>query len=156
MEQKISGDCSMEQLTPSCKIAIYTSVVDTVSANEARRQQFSSVYITLLSAGLAILGTGVVTDPIFLASSAIPLSFLWYYTLFYFKKLAEAKFHAIGLMEKDIGYQPFAWEWEQLKSKTALSLSWIELTLPIFTGVSALCYITYRLIRLRTHKLLGG
>jgi len=134
-------------LSTQDEIELYKVMVETVTANEARRQQINSVFISLIAAGFAALGAINNLDPIYLAIPAAAVCALWYNKIQYLKLLAKAKFKVICDLEKGFSSQPFADEWQHFESlrKGRRGLSELELTIPLFIGFSSFGYIAGRL-----------
>ena len=128
--------------------SMYDTYCQTISSNEARRLQFSAIYLTLISTGLAAIGSGTIKEPLFIFIPALIIAILWHLKIRYFKKLAEAKFTVIEKFEKKLGFSPFALEWKHLKDQNLASLTTLENWLPILIAFSALAYILYRICNL--------
>ena len=143
-------------------IDLYKIVVDTITANEQRRQQVTTTYLTVFAGGMAALGALKDIDPIFLAIPAIPVSLIWYSSVRYFRRLAKAKFAVIGQMEKEFCLQPFELEWKHFKHQPKrfswlpdtlrgrFGLTQLEMLIPAILAVSATAYLFWRLLNLDT------
>lgn len=119
------------------KMELYRIMVDTVTANEQRRQQISSVFITLLAAGFGAAGAIKDFNMIYVSAAAAAVSIVWFAQIKFLKKLATAKFHVIGQIEKQMSYRPFEEEWNFMKPQQSkkrwqkIGLSDIEMIVPM-------------------------
>lgn len=129
--------------TLSERLELYRVMVDTVTANEARRQQMMTVYVSLVVGGFAAMGSIDDFDPLYFAIPALPLSLIWWSSLRYFRALATAKFSVIDHLEKGFSFQPFAMEWKNMRRQEP-SLSVLEMTLPATTAVASGVYLLFR------------
>ena len=59
-------------------LALYAVYVDTVTANESRRQQLSIFYLSIISAGVALLSTTKGINPLFIVAPIFVVSAVWY------------------------------------------------------------------------------
>lgn len=93
-------------------VALHSTVVDTASAAESRRQNISVVSASLISGGLAFLGFD---SPLGLEHLVVPLliiSSIWFVSVRFYSKLAKAKWEVIHEIENSLAYRPFTREWE--------------------------------------------
>lgn len=133
------------------RVAIYQCFVSTITAAENRRQQSSVIYLSLLSAGVAILGVSKTIDPLGVILPAFLVCISWFAHVYYYRNLSKAKFHVVSEIEKDWDIKPFELEWQQmenLKKKDFLlkaGLTSLEMFAPIIIGLASLAYIIYRL-----------
>ena len=126
-------------------LELYRIMVATITANEGRRQQASAVYMSLVSAGVAVLGAGAV-NPYFVLLPIMAIAAVWFVTIRYFRALAQAKFAVIVELEREWHIRPFAMEWQHLKENwrwRGLELSNIETYLPVAVFVLALGYAVW-------------
>ena len=132
-------------------IELYRVMVDTVIANEHRRQQISSVFITLIAAGFGAAGAIKDFELLYVTTPAMFVSIVWWAQVRFLKRLATAKFHVIGMLEERLSYQPFKEEWCFLKRQSSgeartwfrIGLSQIEMTVPLAIFVACLSHIGF-------------
>lgn len=130
-------------------LELYRIMVETVTANEQRRQQISSVFITLLAAGFGAAGAIQDFDMVYATAPALVVSFVWFAQVRFLKRLATAKFHVIGKLEEKLSFHPFAEEWSFLKRDNPkrkwlrLGLSDIEMIVPIAVFVASCVHLTW-------------
>ena len=130
-------------------LEIYKVMVDTIIANEQRRQQISSVFITLIVAGFGAAGAIADFSLINATAPAALISIIWWLQVKYLKNLAEAKFHVIAELEAKLTYRPFEAEWDYLlggkqqalKNNLRIGLSQIEMTVPILIFFASITHI---------------
>lgn len=128
---------------PDETMELYRMMVDTVTANEQRRQQISSVFITLLAAGFGAAGAIQDFNMIYASAPAAVVSLVWFAQVRFLKRLASAKFHVIGQLEEKLSYRPFEEEWRFMKRDPSarkwynVGLSDIEMTVPIAIFVAS-------------------
>lgn len=133
------------------KLEIYKVYISTITANENRRQQASVVYLGMVAA--IITAVGIVSNKmplIYPASLILLISLVWFLTIGYFRRLAKAKFSVVSEMEKDFPIAPFEMEWEILSTEknNRISLTHLEMFLPLFIASSCLVYIISRVVSL--------
>jgi len=131
------------------KIEIYRILIDTITAKEARRQQVTSVNISLLVASMAALGGIGGLDPVFIAIPALPLCIIWFSSLLYFRRLAKAKWHVVSLIEQNFDIQAFSMEYKKFQEYYKifrLELSQIEMFIPLSIMAVSLGYLAWRLV----------
>lgn len=130
-------------------IELYKIMIDTITANEQRRQQMTSVNISLLVAGAAALGGIEKLDPIYISLPALPLAMIWYLSIQYFRRLAKAKWAVVHEIEKEFEYQPFYDEWRKTKEEPnhlPFGLTHLEMVVPAIIFSVSLIYIAHRSI----------
>ena len=130
------------------KLDLYNIYVTTIISNENRRQQASAIYLSLISAGLALIGSIKSINIYYVIFPAIAISVIWLLTISYFRLLAQAKFKVIEEIEKDWDIKPFYSEWKHFKSQKRgaffrISLTYLEMSIPIITFVCAVVYILF-------------
>lgn len=136
-------------------LELYQVMVATVTANEQRRQQISSVFITLLAAGFGAAGAIENFDMVYATVAALLVSFIWFMQIRFLKQLATAKFHVIGHLEQKLSFQPFAEEWKFLKrddqslNGLRFSLSDTEMIVPACVFATSACHIAWVIWRLQ-------
>ena len=132
-------------------LELYKAFVTTITATEQRRQRASGIYLSLLSAGAAVLGIAKNLDPIFIVIPALTVSFIWLASILYFRGLAEAKFKVISRLEENWTVKPFELEWEffkELRAKRPLlkvSLTYLEMLPPALIFLASVIYVLIRL-----------
>jgi signal transduction histidine kinase len=133
------------------KLDLYSIYVTTIISNETRRQQASAIYLSLISAGLALIGSIKSINIYYVIFPAIAISVIWLLTIIYFRALAQAKFKVIGEIEKDWEIKPFNFEWKYFKSQKRgaffrVSLTYLEMSIPIITFICSIAYILFDVI----------
>ncbi len=133
------------------KLDLYNIYVNTIISNENRRQQASAIYLSLISAGLALIGSVKSINIYYLIFPAMAISIIWLLTIIYFRSLAQAKFKVIEEIEKDWDIKPFYSEWTHFKSQKRgaffqISLTYLEMSIPIITFACASIYILINLV----------
>ena len=117
------------------------------------RQNGNSFYLTLSTALLGFIiytsNSVGVYEKIGMACIGIVIAILWYYTIDYYRKLNNAKFDVIGIMEKKLPIKMFDLEWKTYKKDKSKDVTQIEKYLPIVFlivyGLS-LCYYAYLIL----------
>jgi len=131
-------------------LELYRMMVETITANEQRRQQISSVFITLIAAGFGAVGAVENLEPIYVTIPAAFMSSIWWSQVRFLKNLATAKFHVIDQLEKKMSFQPFYEEWVFLKRKRTekanqkwfrLGLSQIEMLVPALIFIACIIHV---------------
>ena len=132
-------------------IELYRVMVDTVIANEQRRQQISSVFITLIAAGFGAAGAIKDFELLYATIPAAIVSIVWLAQVQFLKRLADAKFHVIGQLEERLSYKPFKEERRFLKRQSSgdgrawfrIGLSQMEMIVPLVILVACLAHIGF-------------
>ncbi len=124
-------------------LALYHAYIGTISSNETRRHQLKSVYFTVTAALLALSGPSGL-KPDLLAGLVCLISTPWALSMIYFRSLARAKFAVIEKLEQNFTVRPFDEEWRAMKSGNRLSLSAIDIAVPVTIIVAALAFLLYR------------
>ncbi|MGD1927147.1 MAG: hypothetical protein ACFB03_23625 [Paracoccaceae bacterium] len=132
-------------------LELYKVLVGTVTANEQRRQQINSVFLSLIGIGAAGLGAFYQSEkPVELLFIAVPgmfLSAIWWAQISYLRRLASAKFRVIETMESQFVMKPFTDEWSILSAASRKArLSEIEGIVPQVCFALCLLYTAYRII----------
>lgn len=138
-------------------LELYKVFVDTITANEQRRQTLSAFYTSLIAAGAALLGSGRHYDPVWIVSAVLVVSLIWFLTMRYFRRLAQAKFKVIGEMETHFELRPFELEWRHFKNKSSTdsetvkprkwsrwTLTHFDQVIPLLAAISSAGYLLYR------------
>lgn len=130
------------------RLALYQVMVDTITANEGRRQQVFGVFMTLVAAGLTALGSIESLDPAWMAVAGLIASVVTTASIDYFRRLATAKFAVVAELEAEMSYQPFGREYEILlrSRRWHISLTWLESVIPMVVAVGCLGYLLGRLV----------
>lgn len=145
----------------SCLLDQYKLCVEMADHLSARRILINNSFITMMGAG-AFIYSGA---PQYFKDANLPnlanffqlgitlgcivLSVMWYATILTYRRLAGAKFRVIQEMEEFLPAKPFQMEWKYLAEHSGgrvnefLSLSWIELRVPIIAGIIAACGFFY-------------
>ena len=141
-------------------LELYRIVVDTITSNEQRRQQISSVFITLIAAGFGAVGAVEKLELIYVTTPALIVSAVWWAQVRFLKNLATAKFHVLNQLEERLSFRPFHEEWVFLKrarsedgSRTwfRMGLSQIEMLVPSLIFVACIMHVGFVLVQyLRT------
>lgn len=113
---------------------IYIAYVATISTNESRRQGFTAIFSSMTAAGVTLLGSDLEIDPVYVTIPLTFIGFLWWLSISYLKRLAQAKFEVVKAVENSLNFKPFAIEWEFFKKSRSkphhfISLSSVEATL---------------------------
>jgi len=127
-------------------IQLYGIYVQTISANEQRRQTLSALYLSLVAAGIALLGSGKEIQYLAIAVPIAVISLVWFSTIRYFRNLAKAKFKVISEFEENFEIKPFFREWKYYKQEKGglkIGLTHLELIIPITIFVVSISYIVY-------------
>ena len=156
--QARDGDKTVSYLLDQYKLCV--EMADHLSA---RRVLINNSFITMMGAG-AFIYSGA---PQYFKAENLPnlahyfqlgitfgcvvLSVMWYATILTYRRLAGAKFRVIQEMEELLPSKPFQMEWKYMRENSSswasrfLSLSWIELLVPIIAGIIATCGFFYTL-----------
>ena len=135
--------------TASQALDLYRIMVETVTANEQRRQLISSVFLTLLAAGFGASGTIENFNFAFASAPALVISFVWFSQVRHLKRLAKAKFYVIGQLEEKMSFRPFEEEWNYLSHNKAkrslfgLGLADIEMITPLCVFGASLVHLVW-------------
>ena len=128
-------------------IDIYSVYVQTITANEQRRQALAAFYLSLVAAGIALFASEKITEYVAIVIPISIISMVWFSTIRYFRRLAKAKFKVISELESGFDIKPFAKEWEYYKSgqgRLKIGLTHIELIIPALIFVVSTSYVLYR------------
>ena len=130
------------------KLEVYKTFVETIIASENRRQQVSTIYLGMVVAVSTVAGAVEKIELIYPASIVLVLSTVWFLSVRYFRKLAQAKFFVISEIEKDIPIAAFQLEWNKLKSENGsqVSLTYLEMSIPVMLGLLCIGYILFRIV----------
>ena len=79
----------------------------------------------------------------YLAGLGLVISIVWFLTVRYFRRLADAKFDVIKKMEASLPVSPFELEHNAYKAKRGfhIRLTYLEMIPPLFFAVLCLLYI---------------
>ena len=127
-------------------LEIYKIVVDTITANEGRRQGTTTAYLGMLAA-IATVTAAIPGLPLIAPMLAVfVIALTWFATVLYFRRLAQAKFAVITEIEKKLVLPAFKLEWQHFKGKRKfvhLSLTYLEMVVPAGAAVVSFGYILY-------------
>ena len=136
-------------------LEIYKVVVDTITANEGRRQRANAAYLGMLAA-IATVAAAIPQLPLIAPVSAIfVIALTWLATVLYFRRLAQAKFAVITEIEKTLVLPAFKLEWQHFKGQRSffqLGLTHLEMVIPAGVAACGAAYILYW-IGCRIHSL---
>lgn len=140
----------MTNSTNPSNLELYSVYVNTITATEQRRQQSSTVYLTMISAGIAVLGTTSKIDPTYIVVPVATISLIWFMSIVNFRDLATSKFTVIKELEKGWPIEPFAMEWKHYKktSKVRVGFSYLEMAVPAGFFAASAGYLGYRVLSL--------
>lgn len=135
-------------------LELYRVFVDTIIANEQRRQQINSVFITFFAAGFGITGAINGFNWIYATVPATVVSIIWWAQVRFLKNLAKAKFHVINQLEERLSYHPFKEEWRCFKKHRTdgkrtwfqFELSQIEMFVPLIILASCVIHIVITIL----------
>ena len=130
------------------KLEIYKVFVTTITANENRRQQTSTVYLGMVAA--VVTAAGVVRDMplIYPALVILSISVIWFFTIGYFRRLAKAKFAVVSKMEEDLPIAAFEMEWQILSAgkNNRIGLTHLEMFVPSLIAAGCIIYIVFWIV----------
>ena len=130
-------------------LEIYKIVVGTITANEGRRQKATATYLGMIAA-IATVASAIPNLALIVpATIMLIIALIWLATLLYFRRLAQAKFAVIKEIEKKLALAAFEREWKYFKDKRVsfgLSLTYIEMVIPVVAAIGSFCYVTYWLV----------
>lgn len=130
---------------PDFRLQIYKVYVDTIISTENRRLHASTVYLGMIAAVATFSGTVSEVKLIYPVTVTLAISTVWWLTVKYFRKLAQAKFSVIAELEKDLPIAVFELEWKAIKDNRSRgpSLTQLEMVLPIVTAALCAVYILF-------------
>ena len=125
------------------KLEVYKVFVSTIIASENRRQQASTTYLGMIAAIVTVVGAIRDMALIYPAVVTWVISVLWFLSIRYFRKLAQAKFSVIAEIEKDLPIAALMMEWREFRGERndQIGLTHLEMILPILTVVVCTTYI---------------
>lgn len=132
----------------SSELKLYSTFVRTITENEKRRQQSSSLYISLTSVVFVLLGAFDKVNYLYVSILSFVVSITWLMTILYFRSLAKSKFSVIKKMEEKWSIRPFYIErlysndYQKILNKR-ISLTHIEMIVPSSLLIISICYIIY-------------
>ncbi len=132
----------------SHRIELYKVMISTITTNEQRRQQVTTVNTSLVVAAMAALGGIKGLDPIFVAMPALPLALLWLLSIRYYRVIAAAKWSVVAALEKEFEAQPFSDEWKAVKDRVKwlrFELTHLEMAVPAVIIAASIVYLLGRL-----------
>lgn len=140
-------------------VEIYGIYVQTITANEQRRQALAAFYLSLVAVGSALLASEKFTQYIAIAFPISIVSLVWFSSIRYFKNLAKAKFKVIDELEDTFEIKPFKHEWEYYKKEKSvlrLGLTQLELIIPAFIFIISSTYVAYWLFQSKITNFFCG
>ncbi len=97
------------------ELEIYKIYVRTIIATENRRQRAATAYLSIIAA-IATVSSIIGDIPLVVPIGAIIfVALIWLATVYYFRRLAKAKFSVISSIEPILPIQPFKEEWKHFK-----------------------------------------
>lgn len=133
------------------RVQIYQAYIETISANELRRQQTTTTFLTLIAGALAALGFLSTVDSAYPVVVTLVLAILWRQKIQFFQDLASAKWTICHKLETNLPESPFTDEFAILESTrrarwmSSRKLSDIEKTLPVLLILASIAYLLFRL-----------
>ena len=122
----------------------YKLYLETADKLIVRRNQTNYFYISILSGLLAIFSFAINQEPsntfykivlLLMNFLGMTLCLLWWIHIRSYKQLSSAKFVIIHEMEKFLPFACYKREWEILKEKKYIELTYVEKLIPIMFGV---------------------
>ena len=143
----------------------YKLCVEMADRLSSRRVLINNSFITMMGAGAFIYaaarqhfeGTTATYFQLGISLGCVALSAMWYFTIVTYRKIAQAKFKVIQEIENKLPAKPFQMEWIHLsqddngQSREFLSLTRIEMYIPILAGIVAASGFLYTLYVLLFH-----
>lgn len=129
------------------RLELYKVMIATITAAEQRRQQVTTVNISLVVAGMTALGGIKGLDPIYIALPALPLAVIWLSSIRFFRRVAKAKWEVVGELEREFEAQPFGDEWRTVKDKLDVmpfGLTHLEMFIPAAIITASTLYLIFR------------
>lgn len=131
----------------SVNTELYKIVVDTISQNESKRLQANSTYLGIVVALATVSASVRDINLNVILLLCLVVSLIWFLTIKFHRDLAKAKFEVLGKLEDGMVIRPFAEEWKIYKShKYKLTLTQIELVVPVCIGTMALFWLIVNLV----------
>lgn len=128
------------------RIEIYKIVVDTITANEGRRQRAATSCLGMLAA-ITTAMAAIPELPLIAPMLAIlVIALTWLATVWYFRRLAQAKFAVIAEIEETLVVPAFKQEWQHFRNGRNcfhLSLTYLEMVVPALAAAGSAAYILY-------------
>ncbi len=134
------------------QLEIYKVFVNTITANEGRRQKISTAYIGMIAAITTATAAIPELPSIVSATVILAISITWFLTVVYFRNLAQAKFTVINEIEESLSVPAFALEWRHFKKGSMfgwLSLTKLEMVIPALTALVSSIWV----IRFVAHRI---
>ena len=159
-DRRPDGDIYIPYLIDQYKLCV--EMADRLSA---RRVLTNNSFITMMGAGAFIYsaapqyfkeGNIAAYFQVGIALGCIVLAVMWYVTILTYRRVAQAKFKVIQEIEDLLPAKPFQMEWKYMRedndgrAKEFLSLTWIEMLVPIIATIIATCgffYTVYSLLQ---------
>ena len=132
--------------------AIHATYINSLLVAEQRRSQVSTIYTSLLTAGIGGIGFKPDVDLLFPAIASLILCTLWVAKVRYFQALATVKWQTALRLEQRLIASPFSDEYQLIKQArkekrySRRRFADMERILPYLIGVLSALYIGHRLL----------
>ena len=126
------------------RLEIYKIFVETITANEGRRQQAATAYLGIMAALFTAAWSIPDLPRLIPAIAVLVISITWFATVQYFLHLAQAKFAVIQEIEKEFSLPAFKLEWDYFNKHNGngfLRLTRIEQVVPALAAIICAGYI---------------
>ncbi len=122
----------MEKENENIILSQWQTCVEMANSISQRRDVMNNLFVTLNLAIIAAITLVFDIKTIFIIAAGIVMCVIWMLFIHNFKLLNQEKFNIINEMEQYLPFQPFAKEWESLKSnKKYREETKLEKVLPI-------------------------
>jgi len=135
------------ELNSSELLVLHQTYVQTITSNESRRQQLSSLYLSLIAGGVAYLGSDSNVNPVFVIAPIFIISLIWFFSIRYFRLLAKAKFKTLEELENKFDIMPFSIEWDFFSKKKPIGLTLLDMAVPLFIAVSSFGFLITQFLK---------
>jgi hypothetical protein len=132
----------------------YRAKVEDLGNLGTRHTAMTAYYVSIVSAILALLAikersiaeidTSVL---VVICGAGLLVSFLWFFSVHFFRALFKAKLTALASMEKTLPYQTFEAEFALIRQSGSRNWLWFERLVPIVFGLFFLVIVGIRLFR---------
>lgn len=146
----------------------YKMFVEMTDRLSARRVLINNSFITMMGAGAFIFSSApkffegeknmgsnlAVYFQFGVALGCVFLALMWHATILFHRRLARAKFQVIHEMEDHLPAKPYQLEWQYMRGADGgpvanlISLTRIEMIVPILAGIVALCGCIYSAVKI--------
>lgn len=127
-------------------VALHSTIVETATASEMKRQSVSVTSTALISAGVAIFAADRGFSFVYLVVPFLIISSIWFVTVRFYQQLSKSKWKVIHEIEEKLVLAPFKREWnyhENSKGRFTYGPSTIEQVIPALIFVASLAYGLY-------------